>query len=346
MKAAVLIEPGKLELQEITTPTCPPGGVIVNVMACGICSADSKMAVKGHRALRYPRILGHEIAGKVTESRTRRFTAGDRVQVAPGLRCGNCVQCRKGSDNQCEHREILGFTLDGGFAQYLAIPLEGPVIGSLNRLPENVGYAEATLGEPIACCMNAQEKIGVTAGDTVLIAGAGPLGLLHCFVARNRGAANIIISEIQANRIATAVNSWADQAVNPEKDDIVKTVMEATNHKGMDVIIFACSQIGLDETFIKLLAPGGRVSLFSGTSPPYSHIQLDSNVIHYHEIHISGSYGCTAQQNKAAIDLIASGNLPAGELITHRVGLDNIGEGLAKTQSNKVLKSILEVQDG
>jgi L-iditol 2-dehydrogenase len=340
------MEPGILEVQEKPDPICPPGGVIVNIVACGICSADSKMAVKGHRALQYPRILGHEIAGRVIESRTRQFDTGVRVQVAPGLRCGDCVQCRKGSDNQCECREIFGFTVDGGFAQYLAVPLEGPIKGFLTCLPENVGFAEATLGEPIACCINAQEKIGIMEGDVVLIVGAGPLGLLHGFVARSRGASHIIMSEVQPNRIAASVNFWADQAVNPEKDDIYKTVMEATDHRGADAIIFACSQIGLDERYVQLLAPGGRVSLFSGTSPPYSNIQLDSNTVHYHEILISGSYGCTVQQNIAAIDLIARHNLTAGELINHRTSLDNIREGLELTRSSEVLKSILEVKHG
>jgi L-iditol 2-dehydrogenase len=303
------------------------------------------MIAKGHRALVYPRILGHEMAGVVVESGAREFKAGDRVQVAPGLRCRNCRQCRRGADNQCENREIFGFTTDGGFAEYIPIPLKGPVVGSLSLLPESVSYDVATLGEPIACCMNAQDKLGTKPGDTVLIIGAGPLGLLHSYVARVKGAENILVSEIQISRRKSAMPTWADQTIDPANTDLFQTVMDATNEKGVDTIIFACSQTGMDEKFIKLLAPGGRISVFSGMPPQVAQIQLDLNVIHYNEIKISGAYGCTAYQNTEAIKLIASGQLPLGELITNRVALDNIEKGFEHTQANKALKSILEVQD-
>jgi len=142
MKAAILNQPGKLEIREVRTPDCLSGGVLVKVKACGICSSDAKMVTSGHRALNYPRILGHEIAGIISESRNRQFKPGDRVQVAPGLRCGECLACRRGLDNQCEHREILGFSYDGGFAQYISIPLSGPIIGALTLLPKNVSFEE------------------------------------------------------------------------------------------------------------------------------------------------------------------------------------------------------------
>jgi len=289
MQAAILFEPGRLAIEETAIPECPFGGVLVKLKACGICSSDVKMMAKGHRALVYPRILGHEMAGVVVESRTREFKAGDRVQVAPGLRCGNCMQCRRGADNQCEKREIFGFTTDGGFAEYIPIPLKGPVVGSLSLLPEGVDYDVATLGEPLACCMNAQDKLGTKRGDTVLIIGAGPLGLLHSYVARVRGAENILFSEIQAARRKTAIPVWADQAIDPVNTDLFQTVMDATNEKGVDIIIFACSQMGLNEKFIKLMAPGGGVSIFSGMPPPVAQIQLDLNAIHYNEIKISGT---------------------------------------------------------
>jgi len=192
MKAAILEQPGKLGIRKVRTPECPCGGVLVEVKACGICSSDAKMVTSGHRALNYPRILGHEIAGIVSESQNPQFKPGDRVQVAPGLRCGECLACRRGMDNQCEHREILGFSYDGGFAR---IPLSGPIIGALTLLPENVSFEDAALGEPLACCINAQERAGVRSHDTVLIIGAGPLGLLHALVAKSRRVQTVIISE-------------------------------------------------------------------------------------------------------------------------------------------------------
>ncbi len=344
MQAAVLLKPGKLEIRETPVPLCPKDGVIVKVKACGICGSDAKMIQSGHRALVYPRILGHEIAGVVAESRVKNFREGDRVQVAPGLRCGKCFQCRKGMDNQCENRGILGFTFDGGFAQYVAVPLEGPIVGALNILPENVGYADATLVEPIACSINAQEKAASAEGDTVLIIGAGPLGLIHCFVARLRGAEKVIIGEIRKDRRKTAGNSWADMVLDPEKGDLLEMIMNETNGRGIDVIIFACSQVGINDGFLKLLTPGGRLSLFSGIASRSCDCRLDSNLVHYNEIVITGAYGCTASQNARAVQLISAGKFPLGELITHRCSLMNIEEGIEHTSSRKGLKSILEVE--
>ena len=343
MKAAILQGSNRLEIREKPTPACPPGGVLVRVKACGICTADVNMVTKGHRALVYPRVLGHEIAGIVANSRTKRFEEGDRVHVAPGFKCGKCVQCRMGADNRCENREILGFTRDGGFAHYLPVPLEGNIVGALTLLPENVTYKNATLAEPIACCINAQNGVDTRRDDSVLIIGAGPLGLLHCFVAAHRGANKILVSEINAYRRKAAVKFWADKVFNPQDDDLFQMVMDATNGKGVDVIIFACSQVGLDETFIKMLSPGGRVSVFSGMSPQLSRVQLDLNLIHYGEIIITGAYGCTARQNFEAINLISSGKPLLGKIVTNRVGLDNIKEGLENTNLRKTLKWIVEV---
>lgn len=344
MKAAILTKPGHLEIKEIPAPTCPAGGVLVKVKACGICAADVKMVSKGHQALIYPRVLGHEIAGVVAQSRTRLFQEGLRVQVAPGLRCVTCIQCRRGHDNQCEKREILGFTVDGGFADYVAVPIEEPLAGALKLLDENVSYLDAVWAEPLACCLNAIEKIDIKAQDTVLIMGAGPLGLLHAGLAGLRGA-EVLIAEVDAHRRKTAEQLGADRAFDPTDKSFFQTVADATSPKGVDVIILATSEVGLDEKFIKLLAPGGRISVFSGTPPRLSNIQLDSNLIHYNELVVTGAYGCTADQNHRAIDLIASKKIPVNKLTTQRVTLDKIVQGLEYTKSKRGLKSIVEVQD-
>ncbi len=343
MKAAILIQPGKLEIREVRTPDCPAGGVLVKVKACGICSADAKMVTQGHRALNYPRILGHEIAGVIEQSRTNTFKEGDRIQIAPGLRCGRCSYCLKGMDNLCPSRQILGFTQNGGFAEYIAIPIEDGIIGSLNTIPEKISYIDATLAEPLACCINAQNKINLTKNDTVLIIGAGPLGLLHAFVARHKGAEHILISEPQTHRQKTAIHTWADTVIDPGTDNMTEKVMAATHNKGVDTLIFACSQSGLNDMFMKLLAPAGRVSIFSGIASQFSQSSIDFNQIHYNEFFISGAYGCTADQNRNAMDLISSEHGPAQELITHRVNLDTIHKGIEHTASQKGLKTIVEI---
>jgi len=345
MKAAILTEPGNLNIGEAPFPVCPAGGVLVKVMACGICAADVKMVTKGHRALVYPRILGHEIAGIVSQSRTKLFKEGDRVQVAPGLRCETCSQCRRGADNQCENREILGFTQNGGFADYVAVPIEGSLVGTLTPIPEHVSYQNATLAEPLACCINAQDKVDVRDGDKVLIIGAGPMGLIHAALARLKGADKVLIAEIDTHRRKIAQLFGAHRAFDPINENFFEAVTDATDQNGVSVIIFACSEAGLDKNFIKLLAPGGRVSLFSGTSALYSQIHLDLNLVHYHEFVLAGAYGCSADQNRQALGLIASRKLSLRKIITRQVTLDNIAEGFEHTKSKKNLKSIMEAQN-
>lgn len=343
MKAAILKKPGKLKIREIRTPDCPAGGVRVKVKSCGICSSDAKMVIQGHRALNYPRIPGHEIAGVIEQSRTNTFKEGDRIQISPGLRCGKCSYCLKGMDNLCPNREILGFTYNGGFAEYIAIPIEDGIVGSLNIIPEKVSYNHATLAEPLACCINAQNKINITKNDTVLITGAGPLGLLHALVAKYKGVEHILISEPQTHRRKTAFHTWADTVIDPGTDNMMEKVMTATHNNGVDAIIFACSQVGFNHMFMKLLAPAGRVSIFSGITPQFSQNSMDFNQIHYNEFFISGAYGCTADQNRNAMELISSEHGLAQELITHRVNLDNILQGIEFTASQKGLKTVVEV---
>lgn len=346
MKAAVLLQPGILKVQDLPVPNCPPDGVLVEIRACGICSADVKMAAQGHRALSYPRILGHELSGMVVETQSPQFKIGDRVQIAPGLRCGTCRECRRGQDNQCRNREILGFTRDGGFAEYVGIPLEGPVIGALTRLPENVRFEDAAFGEPLACCINAQEKTDTGPEDKVLIVGAGPLGLLHAFVAKARGAEAVLMSETDTHRRSRAESAWADQVFDPSSERLSESVMAATAGRGIDVLVFACNQVTLDEQWIDLLARGGRVSIFSGLPKALARPPLDANTIHYKELRISGAYGCTARQNAEAIRLMASDSWSSEIFNFRRVSLDKIETAIGASEADKALKSIVEVHDG
>lgn len=343
MKAMVLLEPQKAEIRDMPRPDCPAGGVLVNIKACGICAADIKMAAKGHRALTYPRIPGHEMAGIIVESRNNCFEKGERVQVAPGLRCGRCVQCLNHTDNQCEHREILGFSRDGGFAEYLAVPLEGEIIGAAHRLPDSVSFAEATLAEPIACCMNAQQKLAVKKTDSVLIMGGGTLGLMHAFVARQKGAETILIAEPLAYRRNIAAEHWTTAAFDPASADFFDSVLTATGGRGIDVLIFATSAIGPDERFLDLMASGGRISIFSGRTPPISQMPFDLNLIHYKELMISGAYGCTATQNAMALELLAVAKPALHTLLSRRLTLDTIQAGLNPAASDKTIKTIVEM---
>ena len=216
------------------------------------------------------------------------FRPGDRVQVAPGLRCGRCRFCLAGVDNQCRNREILGFTRDGGFAQYITIPLQGALVGALVALPPAVTFETATLAEPLACCIHAQQRVSLGDGDTVLIVGAGPLGLLHLALARRRSARRIFVAEVDAGRRGFALNHGADQIFDPARDAVDEQILEATGGDGVDVLILACSGRGFDPELARAMAPAGRVVLFSGLPGPPLSVMPDANLVHYHEWTLAG----------------------------------------------------------
>lgn len=344
MKAAVLAAPGCLQIRERPDPECPPGGVVVAVKACGICSVDARMVAKGHRDLVYPRILGHEIVGTVVASQSLEFKVDDRVQVAPGLRCGTCRECQRGDDNHCLTRGIFGFSRDGGFAEYLPVPLQGDLVGALTKLPENIDFASATLAEPLACCLNAQEKLGIKSGDTVLIIGAGPLGLLQAGAARAAGATSILFSEIDPRRRQRVALPWGDHIFDPAVADPATVVMELTAGKGADVLLLATSESSLDESFLTLLASGGRVSIFSGLPVGLDRLALDLNLVHYRELVLAGAYGCTARHNAAAIALLAGREMPFAELISHRFSLAETVSGVELMKTKEAFKVIVEMK--
>lgn len=342
MKAAILKAPGHLMLDEVATPLCPDGGIVVKTQACSICSTDVKMFQRGHRDANYPRILGHEVTGVVVESHTQgdMFQAGDRVQIYPGICCGHCPACRRGIDNQCEHIGIIGFNHDGGFAEFLVVPPQSVAGDGVNLIPEGVSYEEAALTEPLASCLNGQQLAGVTEGDTVLILGAGPIGLLHAMLARVRGASRVLVAERLPSRLSMAGMADIDQKIDINRESTEAVVKEETGGRGVDVILVACSG-AMVSSLPELLAPRGRLCLFSGLPPETAQIPLDTNLIHYKELTIVGAYGSTAAQNSAALRLIASGKVPVAWLITKRLPLGEIEEGMEYVANREGLKAVI-----
>jgi len=343
MKAAILKAPGHLILTEKTMSSCPAGGLIVKTQVCSICTTDAKMFYHGQRDLVYPRILGHEVSGLVAESRApdTMFQQGNRVQIAPGIGCGDCLACRQGADNQCDHIGIFGFNHDGGFAEYLAVPPQSVRYGGINLIPTELSFEEAALAEPLASCLNGQQLASVTEGDTVLILGAGPLGLLHAMLARVRGAACVLVAEPLPSRIKMAGPAKIDRVIDLNSEDIEETVKQETASRGVDVIILAC-RVAAVYPLLKLLAPRGRICLFSGLPQDNTKFPLDANLVHYREITIVGAYGSTAAQNSAALGLIASGEVPVAWLITKRLSLGEIHEGMDYVARREGLKAIIK----
>lgn len=344
MKAAVLEKPGKLAIRELPDPSCPPGGVVVKVLAANVCSTDLHMWQKGHPALLYPRILGHEIAGVVAEvsNEEKRLKVGDKVQVYPGIGCGSCEYCRRGSENLCPAMRILGFSLDGGFAQYLALPKSGVENGCLNSIPSSLSLSEAAMAEPLACCLNGLEKVALKEGETVLILGAGPMGCLFAMVAKHQGSGKVILVEKDSARISQARLGLGDDVLDANK---VEAVMELTGDLGADVVVTCFREAALEYPLLELAAPNGRVLMFSGISQGRGVVPTDLNAVHYRELALIGAYGCTSIQCQRALDLMADG-LEVNWLISKRVTLHDLEESFSNLASKNVMKICVEPWEG
>jgi L-iditol 2-dehydrogenase len=344
MQAAVLQGPQELVIKEVSKPPCPAGGLLVKVRCCSLCATDAKMWQRGHRDLTLPRILGHEVAGEIAEvdSGVAGLQVGDRVQVAPGLPCGRCRWCLGGAPNMCQNMQIIGFHHDGGLAHYLAVPAAGVQQGAVTLLPPSLPYTAAALAEPLACCLNAQELARVGSGDRVAIFGAGPQGLFHVQLARLRGAARIILVENNPFRLATAARAGADLVIDAGLQDPVSVIAAGTNGQGVDVVIPACGSLEALEWGLAVLAKRGRLCLYAGLPKEGETHPVNLNRLHYLEASLVGAYGCTSRQNALAVELMAQGRIGVDHLISHRLPLNRVVEGLDLVLNRGGLKIVIE----
>lgn len=337
MRAAVLRAPGLLSIEETPPPPCPPSGVLIRVTACGLCASDLKMWDRGHKELNLPRILGHEVAGVVEESDSSQMAVGQAVQVAPGMPCGSCPACLRGEHNRCPRVKVLGFSLDGGLAEYMAVPSEGVAGGAVIPLPPGLDGAEASLAEPLACCLNAWQKANLASNESVLIIGAGPVGRLAALSAGALGAGRVVLMDKDASRLA----GLGLLAVDAAQDDAVQLARDALEG-GADLVLPACPDPRALERGLDLLNPGGRLVLFSGLK---ERSPLDLNQVHYRELSLIGAYGCTAAQNRRAIDLLASEVIPADLIISHHLPLSKTLHGLNLMKKRAALKVAIHPQE-
>src|SRR3989440_8471959 len=198
--------PGDVRLEDIPEPEPGPGDVKIRVRNCSTCGTDVKIFRHGHHHIVPPRVLGHEVAGEIVEVGTgvAGWATGDRVQVIAAIPCGQCAECRRGRMTVCPNQESIGYHYDGAFAEYCVVPAKVLAVDGLNRIPDGVGFAEASVAEPLACVLNGQELARVGEGDDVVVIGAGPIGCLHVLLARARGAARVFLVEVNAGRLAEA----------------------------------------------------------------------------------------------------------------------------------------------
>ncbi|MCT2584300.1 zinc-dependent dehydrogenase [Actinophytocola gossypii] len=341
MRVARFYAPGDLRLEDAEAPNPGPDEVKIRVRQCSTCGTDVKIFNHGHHHLVPPRVIGHEIAGEVVEvgANVGGWASGDRVQVIAAVPCGKCYECTHGLMTVCPNQTSVGYHYDGGFAEFLVVPKAVLDVDGLNRIPDGVDFAEASVAEPLACVLNGQEIAGVGDGDDVVVVGAGPIGCLHVRLARARGARRVFLVELNRARLdMSAAVVHPDAAICSAEVDAVDEVRKLTDGRGADVLITAAASGAAQEEALQMAARGGRVSLFGGLPKDKPTITLDANLVHYRELKVVGANGSSPSHNKKALELIASGQVPVSDLITHRLPLADLHDAIKLVSSGQAIK--------
>ncbi|MCA2223857.1 zinc-dependent dehydrogenase [Nonomuraea aurantiaca] len=333
MKVARFHAPGDIRVEDAPEPVAGPGELKIRVRNCSTCGTDAKIFKHGHHHIRPPRVMGHEIAGEVVGT-------GERVQVIAAIPCGTCEECRRGRLTVCPNQESMGYHYDGGFAEYMVIPAKVRAVNGVNVIPSGVGFAEASVAEPLACVLNGQSLARVGPGDDVVVMGAGPIGCLHVRLARARGATRVFLVDVNADRLAMAAELVRPDAV--VDTDAVDQVLKLTGGRGADVVITAAASGAAQEQALRMAARQARISFFGGLPKDAPIIALDSNLVHYRELTIVGANGSSPAHNAEALGLIAEGLVPVADLITHRLPLSQVLDGIDLVSRGAAIKVTIE----
>ena len=344
MRAGVYREKGVVRVEEVPVPEMGEYEVLIKVAACGICGTDIKKVFHGY--VDPPQILGHELAGTVVAvgRGVTRWKRGDRVMSFHHIPCGTCFYCQERLFSQCPQYKTTGLTggftpNGGGFAQYVkAMPWVAQ--RGIVALPERVSFEEATFIEPINTIVKAVEKARVRAGETVLIAGCGPIGLQFLMVSKLKGA-KIYTSDPIARRREKSLNLGAIEAFDPSGGTLVQEIKARTQGHGADAVLVAVGHPAAAADALEVARPGGRVLLFAANDP-VTRIEFPAAAVGIEEKEILGSYSAAVDIQEAAAELILNKKLPVMDIVTHRFPLQRIQEALElaahpTAQSLKVL---------
>jgi L-iditol 2-dehydrogenase len=340
MSAIVYRAPRDIKLEKRPVPKLGPGEILLKVKAATTCGTDLKTYLRGYRAPP-PFILGHEYAGdivKVGEGVTW-LKPGMRVSGVNSAPCFTCYYCQHGQYSLCDSlfKDIYVFL--GTFAEYVKIPAQ---IAKVNvfEIPKGVSYEKAALTEPLACALQGVEDCDIQIGDSVAIIGCGPLGLFFVQLVKSRGAGKIVSLDLTSHRLDLAKKLGADFVVNPQSTDPIKAVRELTDGRGADVVIEAAGYPETWEQAIAMARKGGRVNLFAGP-PAGTKVTVDTNRMHYDSLKLLATFHLTPSTARRSFDMIASGRIDVGPLLTTKMRLEEAEKALLMMKEGKALKIAL-----
>jgi len=345
MRAAVLHGKKDLRIENVPAPEIGRHEILLRVQGGFVCGTDIRMYANGRKGATKPLIPGHEISGVIEAvgSSVSEYHPGMRVAVAPNMGCGVCDTCVSGSTHLCANSEALGVTLDGGFAEFVRIPEAAVRQGNVAEIPGDVSFSAAALAEPLSCVYNGLEHCGTHYGASVLIIGAGPIGLMHAKLSRMAGAGTIMMNDINENRLVLCAK--LESTILPVgSEELEARVRGLTRGKGVDVCITACPAPAAQQKALELAAVNGTVLFFGGLPRGQETVPLDTNLIHYKQLHVTGTTRQSLIQYRRTLELIATGLVAIEDVITARFELENIEQAFENVMNGVGLKTAVEIK--
>lgn len=332
MKVVLYEKEKQIRLAEQDIPEIKNGEVLINVKACGICATDIKTYLRGHPLIKPPVVLGHEVSGEIAESKSGSFKKGQRVAVAPYVPCGKCYFCRREEYSMCQ--DLFDNLLDpGGFSEFIRVPAK-IVEKGIFEFPDALSFSQASLTEPLACCINGIERSAVKEGDRVLVIGDGPIGLMLAHLAKTYGA-DVTVSGMIDERLKIA-EKIADEVIDVRKTDI----KEKRGDIGFDIVFVAVGMPELVDSALQVVRKGGYVNIFGGL-PKGSKLAVDLNQIHYQQVILDGSFGFMPDQFHLALKLLINQKINPGLFITNTVKIEDIESAFNKSANQEGLKWVV-----
>ncbi|MBW2466302.1 MAG: zinc-dependent dehydrogenase [Deltaproteobacteria bacterium] len=343
MRVAMYYNNRDVRLEEMKIPEIGPGELLVQIFASSICGSD---IMEWYRIKRAPLVLGHEIAGRVAKAGegVAGFHEGDRVVATHHVPCFECSYCRSGHETVCDTL-LSGTHFDpGGFCEYVRLPAVNVERGTW-LIPDEVTYETATFVEPLACVLRGQRTAGVKPGASVLVLGSGISGLLHVKLALAEGAGMVVATDLSKERLALARQYGAHHTL-PADSDVVQAYKKNNHGRGADVVIVCAAAEAAYRQAFQAVGRGGVILLFAPT-PADTAVPVPLNDIFWRrDVTVTTSYAASPADCVAALELIRSARIKVDDMITHRLGLADTGEGFRLVAGGaSSLKVIIKPQE-
>ena len=344
MLALRLYGPKDIRLEEIPVPEINDDEILLKVDAAAVCGTDVRMWQNGQKGVDadHPLVLGHEFAGTIVKvgKNVPFYKEGMQVAMQPNIGCGICDRCVDGKCHLCDDYRAFGINMDGAFAEYVKIPADAVTRGNLMVLPKGVSPAEAAVTEPLSCAYNGFTKCFVHPGEYAMVVGAGPIGFCHALLLHMAGAA-VLMNDIAADRLAD-VKAKLPFVETYCGDDLPGFVKEWTRGRGLDVAITACPVPAVQASVLPLMNYGGRVNYFGGIPAAKQPVAIDTNLIHYRELYVTGSTRSSIAQFRKTLEFVPLGLLDVNAMITDRYELKDIQSAMENARQAKGIKHVIQ----